>query len=93
MPARSTIRFTEPVLNIQNHTVETRFKVWKIDDGRLISEINESHRVRFLFPQEIKYFLELAGFLEIELCPFPRLGDPLTEHDWNMAVIARKVKA
>ena len=87
------IRFTEPVLNIQNHTVETQFKVWKIEDGRLISEITESHLMRFLFPREIKYFLELAGFLEIELCPFPRLGDPLTEHDWNMAVIARKLKA
>jgi len=83
------IRFTEPILNIFSHTVETRFKVWKIQDGYLINETNESHLMRFLFPQEIKYFLEVAGFNKIEFCPFLELEKPLTAHDWNMAVIAK----
>lgn len=82
------IRFTEPVLNAMTHTVETRFKVLKIQNGHLISETNESHMMRFLFPQEIKYFLEVAGFKRIEFCPFLELEKPLTEHNWNMTVIA-----
>jgi len=82
------IRFTEPVLDILNHTVETKFKLLRIQKGHLINETNESHIMRFLFPQEIRYFLEIAGFSEIEFCPFLELEKPLTDHDWNIAVIA-----
>ncbi len=84
------IRFIEPILNTMNHIVEVRFKAWKVKNGRLINETNESHFMRFLFPQEIKYFLETGGFERIEFCPFLELGKPLTEKDWNMAVITRK---
>lgn len=83
------IRFTEPVLDILNHTVETRFKVLRIRNSCVVNETNESHLMRFLFPQEIKYFLEIAGFKKIEFCPFLKLGKSLTEHDWNMTVIAK----
>lgn len=82
------IRFTEPVLDILNHTVETKFKLLRIQKGHLINETNESHLMRFLFPQEIRYFLETAGFRKIEFCPFLKLDGTLTDHDWNMAVIA-----
>lgn len=82
------IRFTEPILDILTHTVETKFKLLLIRNGHLINETNESHFMRFLFPQEIKYFLKVAGFREIEFRPFLELEKPLTEHDWNMAVIA-----
>lgn len=82
------IRFTEPILDILSHTVEIKYKVCKIQDGHLINEIEESHLMRFLFPQEIKYFLEVAGFTKIEFCPFLELEKPLTEQDWNMTVIA-----
>ena len=82
------IRFTEPILDILTHTVETKFKLLKVQKGHLINETNESHFMRFLFPQEIKYFLEVAGFKKIQFCPFLELEKPLTEHNWNMAVIA-----
>ena len=84
------IRFSEPLLDTLSHTVETRFKVLKIEGERLVSETSESHLTRYLFPQEIKYYLEVAGFRDVELCPFPELDKPLTEHDWNMAVTARR---
>jgi len=42
------VRFTEPILDILNHTVETRFKVWKIKNGHLLEETNESHLMRLL---------------------------------------------
>ncbi|MCK4306983.1 class I SAM-dependent methyltransferase [candidate division WOR-3 bacterium] len=87
---KKIIRFTDPILNTMNHTVETRFKIWKIENDHLIDETNESHFMRFFFPQEIRYFLEIAGFSEVEFCPFLELEKTLTEHDWNMAVIARR---
>lgn len=82
------IRFTEPVIDYFNQTVEVRFKVQKTNQGRLANEIEESHLMRYLFPKEIRYFLETAGFTEINFCPFLKAGELLTEKDWNMTVIA-----
>jgi SAM-dependent methyltransferase len=82
------VRFTEPVVNIIDHTVDTRFKLWQVRKDQLIRETRESHLMRFIFPQEITYFLEVAGFKKVRLCPFMELGVPLTEHHWNMTVIA-----
>jgi len=45
--------------------------------------------MRFLFPQEIRYFLEVAGFKSVDLYPFLKLDTALTEKDWNMMVIGR----
>lgn len=87
---RKIIRFTEPVVDTLSHIVETRFKVWNVEGDRIVSETNESHFMRYLFPQEIRYFLEVAGFRNIEFCPFLEPERPLTEHDWNMTVIARR---
>lgn len=83
---RRVVRFTEPVLDVVTHTVETRFKVWAIEGGRIISEVDESHLMRFLFPQEIAYFLEVAGFGQVRFCPFMDLDGKLDEYCWNMTV-------
>ena len=80
-------RFTEPILNVLTHTLEVRFKVWKIRDAHLVNETEESHLMIFLFPEEIKYFLEVAGFHEIKFCPFLKLVNLFKESDWNMTVI------
>ena len=67
--SKTIIRFTKPSLNILEHTVEVSFKVWHLDKDKLVKKTEESHTMRFLFPQEIKYFLETAGFKEIEFLP------------------------
>ncbi len=84
------IRLTKPVLNTLAHTIEIHFTLLKIQGDHLVGETKESHLMRFLFPQEVKYFLEVAGFKEIKFCSFLRLEEPLSEHDWNMVVIAKK---
>lgn len=84
------IRFTEPQLDVLNHTVNVNFKVCKLNNDNLVSENCEVHPMRFLFTQEIKYFLEVAGFSQVEWCPFLELDRSLEENDWNMAVIAKK---
>ena len=43
----------------------------------------------FYFPQEIKYFLEVAGFRRIEFYPFLEIDRELTENDWNRMVVGR----
>jgi 2-polyprenyl-3-methyl-5-hydroxy-6-metoxy-1,4-benzoquinol methylase len=83
------IRFTIPLIDILSHTVDTNFKVFVLKGDRLISETKETHTMRFLYPQEIKYYLEVAGFSNIKLCPFLKLDNKLLAQDWNMTVIAK----
>ena len=83
------IRFAEPKLHSLSHTVEVHYRILTLKRDKLISLTEETHNMRFFFPQEIRYFLEVAGFSEIHFRPFLKPKDQLTESDWNMTVIAR----
>lgn len=82
------IRFTEPILDTFKHTVDVRFKLLKFRQDGSVVETDESHLMRYLFPQEIAYFLEVAGFDKVNFCPFMDLEGALMATDWNMTVIA-----
>ena len=78
------------MVNAIDQTVLINFRMWHLEDQSVLSEVEETHPMRFFFPQEITYFLEKAGFGTTSLCPFACPNSQLTERDWNMAVIARK---
>ena len=82
------IRFTLPVVDEMRHIVTVNFKVWRIT-GNEFTETDESHPMRYLFPQEIRYYLEVAGFTSVDLYPFLGLDAELTANDWNMMVVGR----
>ena len=84
------IRDTEPVLDLMSHVCETKFN-FRMTDGEIVElDDKETHFMRFFFPQEISYFLEVAGFSRINFCPFMDVGGKLDESIWNMTVIALK---
>ena len=82
------LRFVTPVLDSTNQTVSVTYQLLRIRDDRLLEDVTEVHCMRFLFPQEIRYFLETNGFKMINLCPFLDLTRPPEEGDWNIVVIA-----
>jgi SAM-dependent methyltransferase len=82
------VRFTLPEMDEMNHVVNVNFRVWHTK-GNQFTETAESHPVRFLFPQEARHFLEVAGFETVDLYPFLKSDAPLTENDWNMMVVGR----
>ena len=86
------IRFASPVLDILQHTVQVNFKILRLRNGQVVDEVDESHLMRFLFPQEIAYYLAEAGFKLLKLCPFMELNRQPTEQDWNVTVVAEKCK-
>ena len=85
------IRFASPVLDILQHTVQVNYKILRLRDDRVVDEVDESHLMRFLFPQEIAYYLAEAGFKLLKLCPFMELNRQPTEQDWNVTVVAERV--
>ena len=83
------IRYTDPELDTESHTAEVKFKIWVVEDNHIVSKDDESHFVRYFFPREVEYYLEVAGFKQVDFCPFMKLNQKLDESVWNMTVICR----
>ncbi len=82
------IRFATPTLDLLPQTVRVDYKTFRLRAGHVLDEVNESHLMRFLFPQEIGHLLDKAGFQLTRLCPFMDLEGTPSEQDWNITVIA-----
>lgn len=83
------VRFAHTEMDIINQTAAVHYHVLRLRDGRVVGETREIHPMRYLFPQEIAYFLDTCGF-ELELlCPFLSIDETLTDEHWNFAVVAR----
>jgi SAM-dependent methyltransferase len=85
------IRLANPKLRSFEHICEVNYKLLiQNKEDNAFDEINEKHIVRFYFPQEIKYYLENAGFEVLKICPFMDLmGGDVDENVWNITVIAK----
>ena len=82
-------RFAEPLLDASRRVVSVAYKVRRIRDGVLTEEIEETHCVRFFFPEEIVYTLAATDFKLLRLCPFMDLEGRLSREDWNFTAVAR----
>jgi SAM-dependent methyltransferase len=84
-------RFAEPRLSVMEHTNEVKQHVLVINeaDQRLVDEVVESQVVRFFFPQELTFHLEVAGFDVLKLFAFPHLERDASENDWELGFVAR----
>ena len=58
------------------------------EDGS-IYEINEKHKVRFFFPQELRKYLEDSGFEVLGMYKSFELDNKVNEDCWNMVIIAK----
>ncbi len=85
------IRIVEPELDAVNHICRNHYKMMILEKNKLIEEIEETHVIRYLFPQEIKHYLELTDFEVLKICAFPKIGAAVDENIWNMAIISRAI--
>jgi SAM-dependent methyltransferase len=85
------IRSASTILDTEAHTADVSFRLWSIAADRLVSETTETHRMRYFFPQEMRLFLDSAGFEVLSMTAFPSLDEPLSDQRWNSLVVARAV--
>ena len=90
---RHALRLVTPELDTPRHVASIHYQVLEIKGDHILSNILETHRMRYLFPMETKYFLETAGFTDIGLYPFEDMERELTSNDWNMLVTAVNIAA
>lgn len=86
------MRLAQPELDAPLHLCLVNFRLLVSREGKILEEVEETHRIRFLFPLEIAHYLEDAGFEVLSICPFLDLGGQADENAWNMTVIARAKK-
>lgn len=87
------VRSATPSLDLMAHTVRVDYEVQRKRGGEVLESSEESHTVRFLFPQEITQFLSISGFELAAIGPLMDLDRALTEDDWNFSVVARAMAA
>ena len=86
------VRVAIPNLRAFDHICEVNYKLLILNKAEsTVNEINEKHVVRFYFPQEIKYYLEDAGFEVLKICPFLDLNGKVDENVWNSTVIGKAI--
>ncbi len=85
------LRFARASLDILNHGVQIDYSLLRVQDGRILDQVDERHWQRFFFPQEVRYYLSEGGFNLLTLCAVMEPGRPPTEGDWYFTAIAEAV--
>ena len=84
-------RTATSVMDEKAHTVEVSYDVKRLYKGDVVDEMQETHRVRYLFADEIEQLLGKAGFEVLEMTPFLDPEGELGDETWNLSVVARAV--
>lgn len=82
------LRATSGRLDTARHLCEVGYRLFHLGDAG-IEETQETHRMRYFFPQELRLFLDDADFVTRSLTAFPSLDEPCTESTWNALVVAQ----
>jgi SAM-dependent methyltransferase len=84
------IRIAEPDIDFAQSLVTVNYTVFARETGEVAwASINESHRMRYLFPTEVDLLARQAGF-EIVLCEEFGTGATATDQTWGVAYALRK---
>jgi SAM-dependent methyltransferase len=89
MTTGKLIRLASSALDTHKHLCEVHFTVLLINGKQLESEINEVHKMRFFFPQELALFLKQTDLRLTNINSFKDLLAIPTEETWNVLVIAQ----
>lgn len=81
------IRVASGTLDTYRHLCEVRYHLWRLSGSRVISETEESHQMRYFFPQELALFFSQAGLTVIDIRSFNDLECSPSESTWNVLVI------
>ena len=83
------VRLAKPLLDTEANTVEVSYNIFVLKGDKLIEEIHENHKMRFLFLPELELALSQVGLQLEHSCAFQELDLPVGEETWNVAAIAK----
>lgn len=87
---RLLLKASKGQLDLSRNVCVVDVEHWLLEGGRLLARGNETHEVRYFFPQELALFLQLSGFHLLTFAAFPDAG-PADDSVWNAFFVARAV--
>jgi SAM-dependent methyltransferase len=87
--SRQIARFVHSDLDTLHHLVRVNYQILELEGERLARQVTEIHTMRYLFPQEIAFYLSQTGFSLLVLSPCWQLDTLPTENHWNTVVVAK----
>lgn len=86
------IRYSMSSIDLLPQIINIKFRLVIFEKGSTSPVVSEEdHKVRYFFPEEIRYLCKKNGFELIDIHPFENPRKKLTEEDWNMMVVAKKL--
>ena len=86
---KRVIRTVHPEMDALHHICKSHYHVLVTKGENILDEFEETHTVRYFFPQEIAHYLDDARFELLSFCPFLNLEGTVDENEWNVTAIAR----
>jgi SAM-dependent methyltransferase len=86
---RRIIRVASGSLDERNQLCTVDYRLWTLEEDRLVDEVTESHAMRFFFPLELELFLDRADFSLLKLMAFPDTTAEPDQSTWNVLALAR----
>jgi len=83
------VRTVTPELNFENQIIVNQYLCFVFRKNRLLDEFNETHHLRFHFPEEITHLLTETGFVNLDFLPFLSTTPRISDLDWNLVGVAR----
>jgi len=84
------IRLAEPIMHANENIVDVHYTLFVRDkNGGKVEELQETHRMRYLFKPEIELMLKQTGFVLEDCFEYITGKDPGYE-TWNVCFVARK---
>lgn len=85
------IRVASSELDVRHHLCEVNYRLKQTVGDSIVSNSNETHRMRYFFPMEIEMMLTCNEMKLENLTAFPDLEKPADETTWNVLGIGRVV--
>lgn len=82
-----TIRSASTAIDSFRHLAHVTFKLWNVEGDRYLGYAEETHSMRYFFPQELDLLLQIAGFKLLSIRSFPG-GEEPSDDSWNIFCIA-----
>jgi len=90
-PDGKLIRTTAGTLDTYSHLCEVHYHLWRLSGNQVVCETEESHWVRYFFPQELTLFLSEVQLRLVDMRAFGDLDRTPTENTWNVLVVGESL--
>ncbi len=85
----TVVRTASASLDTYRHLAEVRYRVRRLAGDGLVDEAEETHRMRYFFPQELALFMSHTCLNLLHICSFSDLDRGPDEGTWNALVVGR----